>query len=170
MLSNTLQPLPGGHSGCRLPFTASLVFRPNARTVVTGTACNQDKPLMYTYHLFFVFMSWETQPRAACMPHGQHTTLTACNDIFWSIVCPPQKQFNPWVDCMYFYTRSRTHGLGPYCIWSHASGDALGPTVVEPPGPRTANHGSRRHRGNNDIDLWSLFLSRRNSHIIVAEP
>jgi len=39
---------------------------------------------------FCVFMSWETQPRAACMPHGQHTTLTACNDIFWSILCPTQ--------------------------------------------------------------------------------
>ena len=35
-------------------------------------------------------MSWETQPRAAGMPHGQHTTLTACNDMFWSILCPTQ--------------------------------------------------------------------------------
>jgi hypothetical protein len=33
--------------------------------------------------VYVVFMSWETQPRAACMPHGQHTTLTACNDIFF---------------------------------------------------------------------------------------
>ena len=39
---------------------------------------------------FFVFMSWETQPRAACMPRGQHATLTACNDICWSILCPTQ--------------------------------------------------------------------------------
>ena len=36
--------------------------------------------------VYVVFMSWETQPRAACMPHGQHTTLTACNDIFWQLV------------------------------------------------------------------------------------
>ena len=31
--------------------------------------------------LLTVFMSWETQHRAACIQKGEHTTLTACNDI-----------------------------------------------------------------------------------------
>ena len=50
-------------------------------------------------HVVCGFMSWEPQPRAACMPHGQHTTLTACNDIFWSILCPTQSFISSHLFC-----------------------------------------------------------------------
>ena len=37
---------------------------------------------LYGMVLLHVFMSWETQHRAAVAPPGMATTLTACNDIF----------------------------------------------------------------------------------------
>ena len=63
---------------------------PNTRKVMWGLEPRPEHQFMVAEPLllppscvYVVFMSWETQPRAACMPHGQHTPLTACNDIFF---------------------------------------------------------------------------------------
>jgi hypothetical protein len=113
-------------------------------------------------HFFCVFMSWETQPRVACMPHGQHTTLTACNDIFWSILCPTQMQCNPLAEayglvacrCLKLFPNQLSSVQNLSCILSHAFSvhflyryhqpnrrrqtHGLGPAVAD---PRSRTHG-----------------------------